>query len=269
MRTVILGAGYAGMTAAIRLARRARGRVRVTLVNATDCFVERIRLHERAAGRLPRRRSIASLLRGTGVTLVVGQASAVDVDSRVVTVAGERLPWDRLVLALGSRPDMTTPGAREHALGLDADGAATLAARMPGLAACGGRVLVVGGGLTGLEAATELAESWPGLRVTMVTRGDAGSGFSDGARRHFGRVCARLGISVIADTSVTRVEPGCLATAREIVPFDECVWAVGFVAAPLPSGLKLARNHRGQVLVDPFLRAIDNPAIHIAGDLAI
>lgn len=281
MKVVILGAGYAGITAAIRLARKSRGQARVTLVNATDRFVERIRLHERAGGRTPKARSIAALLEGSGVELVIGRAIAVDSDARTVTVAdlsdaGEvteaRIAWDRLVLALGSRPDTRHPGVREHALTLDVAGAELLAARLPGLAAERARVVVVGGGLTGIEAATEIAESWPELDVTILSHDTIGADFSVAARRHFAAVLDRLGVHVRARASAVRVERDHVVTRSaaedENVPFDLCLWTVGVVGASLPAGLSLATNARGQVLVDPSLRSISEPAIYVAGDLA-
>lgn len=70
---VVLGAGYAGVLCALRLART---RARVTLVNAAPHFVERIRLHELATGRAPRPRALAELVAGTGVELHVGWAEA-------------------------------------------------------------------------------------------------------------------------------------------------------------------------------------------------
>ncbi len=268
MNVVILGAGYAGVTAALRLAKRTRGRAQITLVNTSDRFVERVRLHQWAAGQRAKVRPIARILRGTGVSLVVGAARAVDPARRTVEVGGALLPWDRLVLALGSRTDDAIPGAREHAYLLDPGGAEGLAAEAEALAARGGRVVVVGGGLTGIETATELAESWPGLRVTLVTRGVVGAGFSEEARRHFARALARLGVDVVEQTSVLRVERDRIATSGGELPFDACVWALGFVAPPLPRGLELARNARGQVLVDPFLRSITDPRVSVAGDLA-
>jgi NADH:ubiquinone reductase (H+-translocating) len=57
-------------------------------------------------------------------------------------------------------------------------------------------------------------------------------------------------------------------TRGEPEPFDVCIWTVGFVGAPLPVGLPLATNARGQVLVDPFLRSVSHPAVYVAGDLA-
>jgi len=47
---VILGAGYAGLMAAMRLAKKTnRKHVKITLVNAKDSFVERVRNHQLAA----------------------------------------------------------------------------------------------------------------------------------------------------------------------------------------------------------------------------
>jgi len=44
-RIVIAGAGYAGVSCALRLARRVPSNTNITLISATDRFVERIRLH--------------------------------------------------------------------------------------------------------------------------------------------------------------------------------------------------------------------------------
>jgi NADH dehydrogenase FAD-containing subunit len=275
MKIVILGAGYAGLTTAIRLSKRSAGRAEITLVNARDELVERIRLHEHAAGDEPEPQPIADFLRGTGVRLEVGYVDAVDLEARTLSVRRggamsrrDVLAWDRLVLALGSTTDTSVPGASEHAMTLEGAGAAALSARIGDLAAKLGRVLVVGGGLTGIEAATELAESWPALRVTLVTRGRVAEGFSDAAREHVLRACARLGVEVKGGTQVLEVGPGGLATNQGVLPFDVCLWALGFVATPLPSGLELSRNARGQVLVDPYLRSIDDPHVYVAGDLA-
>ena len=67
------------------------------------------------------------------------------------------------------------PGAREHAYSIKASGersAEDLRTLLPPLGASGGRLVVVGGGPLGIETAAELAESYPGLQVTLVTRGE-------------------------------------------------------------------------------------------------
>ena len=270
MRIVILGAGYAGVNCAVRLARKSRGRaVKITLVNATDRLVERIRLHEQAAGRRPPEHDLRGILRGTGVVLQVGYATAIDLEGQALVVGDQRLPWDRLVLALGSRTDVDgVPGVREHAFTLDAASTARLAAEVPAVAARRGRVVVVGGGLTGIEAATELAERHPSLRITLVTRGRIVEGWSEAARSHLLRTFDRLGIELREDAAVESITADHLQTPGGPVPFELCIWSVGFQAPSLLREAGLAVNERGQALLDPMLRSLSHPHVYAAGDAA-
>jgi NADH dehydrogenase len=276
-KVVIIGAGYAGLLAALRLAgRRKRLKIAVTLVNASDHFVDRIRLHQLATGRALQARPIARLLHGSGVDFVRGRVVALDVDRKCVAVetpeATRDLSYDHLLYALGSTVDTATvPGVREHADALAGEGAATkLAARLPELARQHGRVAVVGGGLTGIEAATEIAEAWPALRVSLVTRGRAGYGLSDKGHAHLMKVCARLGIDVHEGATVRLVEQGCLdCEGGWRLPFDVCLWAGSFSVASLARDAGLAVNDRGQILVDPYMRSISHPEILAAGDAAV
>lgn len=87
IQVVVLGAGYAGLMAAIRLAGKTKKRpVKVTLVNAGDHFVERPRLHETATGNAPRQKRLAGLIAGTGIEFRQGYVTAFDPDRQEVTV---------------------------------------------------------------------------------------------------------------------------------------------------------------------------------------
>src|SRR3954469_9714322 len=110
---VILGAGYSGMMCAIRLAHRTRRRsVRITLVNPSARFTERLRLHQVAAGQELADLQIPDLLHGTGVVFKRGWATSIDPAGRTVTLdETEILHYDRLVYALGSSTDTSiVPG---------------------------------------------------------------------------------------------------------------------------------------------------------------
>ncbi len=276
-RVVIVGAGYAGMTAALRLGKRARKLgASVTLVNGAGEFVERIRLHQAGSGQTLKRRPIAAMLRGTGVQFVQGRVTALDPDARqlhIVAADGDdrTLGYDTLLYALGSTIDVeSVPGVREHALALAGpEAAARLAAELRELAARGGRLLVCGGGLTGIEAATEIAEAWPDVRVALATRDELGARLSQKGRAHLRRVFARLGIELHEGVDVV-----CLAEGRtelasgEALPFDRCLWAGSFMVPPLAREAGLQVNARGQVLVGPDLRSLSHPEIVVAGDAA-
>src|SRR5690606_16132961 len=163
--------GYAGARAAGLLARRlAPADVEITVVNAEPDFVERMRLHQLAAGHRSATRRLADVFAGTGVRLRVARVTGVDPERGTVAVTdadGEaELAYDTLLYALGSSvADRGVPGVAEHAFHVAGRASALrLRDRLAGLGA-GGSVLVVGEGQTGIEAATEIAEARPDVSV--------------------------------------------------------------------------------------------------------
>jgi NADH:ubiquinone reductase (H+-translocating) len=176
-RIAIAGAGYAGVSCALRLARRAPSNVAITLVSATDRFIERIRLHQRATGQSVGDWSLRALIRGTGVELRIGNIDQLDYGNRVLKLGGERLEFDTLVLALGSHVDVdSVAGVREHAMAVEFGTVSNIHRALQKVATHRGRVTIVGGGLTGIELASEIAESFPGLQVSLGCRSTCVSG---------------------------------------------------------------------------------------------
>jgi len=265
-RIVVLGAGYAGQVAA-RLLARARG-VEVTLVNERDQFVERVRLHQLAAGEELPARPLTELMRGTGVEVVIGRAVAIDPDGKSVVLANrEALPYDTLVYALGSRMDVhSVPGVAEHAHTVaTAEEAARLRARIGD----GGVVTVVGGGLTGIEAATELAEQHQEVKVRLLTDGVLGAALSEKGRRHLRRTFGRLGIEVREHAQVAEVRAdGVVLAGGEHVGSDVVVWTTGFTVSPLAGEAGLAVDGRGRLVVDDTARSTSHPDVYGVGDAA-
>ncbi|MEY9876228.1 NADH dehydrogenase [Streptacidiphilus sp. MAP12-33] len=276
-RIVVLGAGYAGMTAALRVARRTRGRdTRVVLVNATARFTERLRLHQTAAGGELTDFRIPELVAGAGVEFVEGWATAIDAERREIALStaegGRTVAYDTLVYALGSATDTTTvPGIEEHAFTLNGqDAAERLAARLAELdAAGGGTVTVSGSGLTGVEAAAEIAESHPALRVVLLGREQPGSMTGPKAKAYLDAALARLGVEVRAGVEVAKVLPdGIELAGGELLPSDASVWTAGVRVSPLAAEAGLATDDRGRVLTEPSLRSTSHPEVWAIGDAA-
>jgi len=265
---VVLGAGYAGLTAVNRLAGRLRNAdARVTLVNARDHFVERVRLHQLAAGQQLRRRSLRDLTRDRPVALAVGEVTGIDLAGQVVHVAGRDLRFDTLIYALGSEADLAAvPGAAEHASTVATyEAASALRARLSALPR-EGVVAVVGGGLTGIETAAELAG---GRRVELLTAGTLAAGVSAGGRDHLRRGLHRLGVTVREQTRVAKVTPdGVVLADGSVVAADETVWTAGFRAPALAARAGLAVDAQGRVLTDAVLRSTSHPHVYAAGDAA-
>lgn len=272
-RIVILGAGYAGMLAAIRLAHRARRiDARITLVNPSARFTERLRMHQIAAGQTLAEHRIPDLLAGTGVAFVRAAATAIDPERRTVLLdSGATLDYDTLVYALGSSTDTgRVPGADVHAGTLDSPRtAARFATRLREVAAAGGTVTVCGGGLTGVEAAAEIAEAHPGLNVTLISLDEPGAMMGGRARAHLRRALDRLGVTVRVGVRITRVLPDAIELETgELVASDACLWTTGVTVSPLAGDGGIAVDERGLILVDATLRSVSHPDIHAIGDAA-
>jgi NADH:quinone reductase (non-electrogenic) len=275
---LVLGAGYSGMIFTTRFAGKVRRQnVQITLVNAADTFVERVRLHEYAANQPIKRRPIVDMLRGTGVRFVHGTVTAIDPERRQVSAqtptGSQQLTYDYLVYALGSTTDReAVPGVCEYAYTLTPSGplsAEALRTRLGALNKASGRLVVVGGGATGIEAAAEFADTYPDLRVSLITRGELAAFFGGKIQSHIVQSLKRLGVSIQERITVASVDANELVTQDGVtIPFDVCLWAGGFGVPPLAHESGLAVNQRGQVLIDRFMRSISHPDIFAAGDCA-
>jgi len=271
----VIGAGYAGIVAANRvqasLTDGERRRVRVVMVNPRGDFVDRVRLHEVAAGSRATAAVALQDMLHSRVDVVVGTVTRIDADARGLEIdtahGAQTLAYDTLVYAVGSTAALGAPGVGEHAhlLG-DVDGAATARAAIEAGSARQ-RIVVVGGGATGVEAAAEFAERHGEASVTLVSRGAVMGGLADGTRASIARSLAKLGVRVIEGAAVTRV----LADAVELadgttLASDVTVWTASFAVPALARTSGLPVDEIGRLLVDEQLRSVAYPEIVGAGD---
>lgn len=266
-KVVVIGGGYAGTLAANHL--RMRGDIDITLVNPRPKFVERIRLHQHVAGNYDATVDYGTLL-GEGIKLVVDTATRIDTANRTVDLANRpALPYDYLIYAVGSTGAVpaSVPGAAEFAYPIsELEHAQRLRATMDELHP-GAPVTVVGAGLTGLEAATELAEQ--GHNVTLVCGGQLGPYFSEPGRRSVAKVLRKLGVKVLESDLVAEVRQDAVVFADGAVrPSAVTIWTAGFGVPDLATTSGLRTDEMGRLLTDETLTSVDDRRIVAAGDCA-
>lgn len=262
-RIVVLGAGYAGLAAARRLARRAKG-TQITVVDARSYFVERVRLHQLAAGQQVPRWELRQRLESKGIRFVRGRATTLDPAAKRITLADDTtVDYDTLVYTLGSVADTeSVAGVRQYAHTVaTVEDVARL--DMPA-----GRVAIVGGGSTGIETAAELAESRPDLTVSLVSSEEPGAWLSERAQRYILTTLERLGVTVHSGAKVIEVTPNGLHFADGGgLDAETVLWTTGFTVPDLAARAGLAVDAHGRLLVDETMRTSD-PDIYAAGDCA-
>ncbi|HEX2214855.1 MAG TPA: FAD-dependent oxidoreductase [Mycobacterium sp.] len=267
---VVIGGGYSGTLAANQLRMRGGWAMpHVTLVNPRPAFVERIRLHQVVAGGYDAAVDYRTVL-GDGIELVVDTATRIDAPARAVHLAsGRRLRYDYLIYAVGSTAatPSSVPGVAEFAYPVaELEQAQRLRKRLDELHP-EAPVTVVGGGLTGIEVAGELAEQ--GRRVTLVCGGQLAPMLSDRGRRSVARTLARLGVVVRAEDTVIEVRSDAVVFADGAVrPTAVTVWAAGFAVPELATASGLSTDAIGRLRTDGTLTSVDDSRIVAAGDCA-
>jgi NADH:ubiquinone reductase (H+-translocating) len=264
---VVVGGGYAGTLAANHL--RQRPDVDITLVNPRPVFVERIRLHQLAADSGTATADYGELL-GEGILLIVDTVDRIAAaDRRVLLSSGAELDYDYLIYAVGSTGAVprTVPGAREFAYAIaDLEGAQRLRYALADLPPAA-PLTVVGGGLTGIETAAELAGF--GRPVTLICGDVLGPSLSPRGRRSVAKRLRRLGVDVLDSVAVREVRwDAVVLSDGAVLPSTVTVWTAGFAVPDLATRSGLHTDAVGRLLTDETLTSVDDDRIVAAGDAA-
>jgi NADH dehydrogenase len=300
---VIAGGGFGGAAAARELEKvMPRQAARLTLVNETNFELYTPLLPEAAAGTLEPRHVVTPLrdmLKRTYLRL--GSIVGHDPEARTVelrTKAGdvEQLPYDQLLLALGSVSRvLPVPGLAEHAVGfkgladaiwlrnhvvetLEEANASEDPARRDQLLT----YVFVGGGYAGLEALAELQdfaadamESYPrarlhGMRWVLVEASarvlpEIDIELADYALRELrGR-----GIDIRLETTLEEVGPkSARLSSGETLATRTVVWTAGVAPQPILRDLSVPLDERGRVPVDDHLGVRGMEGVWAIGDCA-
>ena len=274
----IMGSGYAGLMAALRLARPA-WQLRIALINARDQFIERVRLQESIIeATAPRIPSISTFVAGIAIDFICGRVTALDPTRRRIEIATQNqqreISFDQAIYALGSTIDVHhVPGAAEHAYRLEpGDGSRSAAALRSLLRESAGkpiRVVTVGGAETSIEVAGEIKTAWPKAEVILVSRSRSGDFRGARVERAVRDALKRLKVELIDCTTVAEVRPKEIITDKgRSIGCDICVWSGGLHASTVAGEAGLATDRQGRLWIDGNLRSISHPHILAVGDAA-
>ncbi|MCW5828576.1 MAG: FAD-dependent oxidoreductase [Deltaproteobacteria bacterium] len=283
-RIVIAGAGYGGLHAACGIARRFDpDRVRLTIIQPGSRFTDVCRLHEMSVRPVSISYDLAAALVRFPLQWIDGQVQEIDADSQIATVDSYghpvSVPYDTLIVATGSvSSDYGIPGVKEYALPLKSpDHAERIRAKLDSLRRRKppARILIAGGGLTGVELAAEIADEWnltPGIRQPELVLLDAADRLLPASGKRAAEYAARYllsrGIKIRLRTSIAGVySSGIALNTGERLAADAVIWCAGVRPLPLPGLEALYTGPGGRIPVNGFLES-GQAGIYAIGDQA-
>lgn len=302
-KIVIVGAGYAGILTAKKLAQsfKRREEVSIRLIDRNPYHTMLTELHEVAAGRVDEdsiKISLAKVFAGRNVEVVMDTVNSVDFQGKAVIAANGRYDYDYLVIASGSKPSyFGIKGAAENACNLwsfdDAvrlkeriENAFRQAASEPDMEKRKKMLtfFVVGAGFTGVEMAGELAELAPilckkhGIPFEQVSIVDVDMLartvpiLPEKLSRKVERRLRKMGVDVLLGTGVVEIGPDYidLKNGDEITrrPAGTIIWAAGIECADIAydAARELPMVGRGRLKTDAYLRAEGREDVYVVGD---
>lgn len=281
-RILVLGGGFAGLWSALAAARAREtfgADIEIALLNETEWHSIRVRNYE--ADLSDARVALDGVLAPVGVRRLQGKVTGIDSSARSVAYEADGAPkqmgYDRLVFALGSRlvrPPI--PGLARHGFDVDTyEAAMRLNDHIARLPPGGSTVLVVGGGLTGIEAVAEMPGKLraAGIAAPRVILADhaprIGSDMGPEAVPVIEEALLALGVERRGGVSVAAIDAtGATLRDGERIEAATVVWCAGMRAHPLTSAFPVERDRLGRLPVDATLKIGGLAAEFAAGDVA-
>ena len=233
-------------------------------------FVERVRLHQFVAGTDDATIDYGDTARrGHPAGRRQRHCGSTPPPAQCNWCRAARCNYDYVIYAVGSTAAIpsSVPGAAEFAYPIaEFEVARRLRARLDELPV-DAPITVVGGGLTGIETAAELAEQ--GRKVTLVCGGTLAPSWSSPGRRYAAKWLSRHGVTVRETDAVTEVRPDAIVVADGTAHSSALtIWATGFGVPELAAASGLRTDSLGRLLTDETLTSVDDDRVIAAGDAA-
>lgn len=296
-KAIIVGAGYAGVAAALYLNKKGKkDDLEITLIDRNSYHTLLTELHEVAGNRQDEetiRISLKEIFRDTSVKLVQDSIDHFDFDNKTLVGAKEKYTYDFCIVAIGSKPAFYgIPGLEENAFTLwSYDDAVEIRNHIRDCFEKAGLendpqkrssllTFVVGGaGFTGVEMIGELAH-WSKklarennidinevklILVDMLDRVLPALDKKNSAKAHK-YMTDKLGIEVMLQTGINEMIGNKIITAKGEIVTDTLIWCAGVCCSSESDSLGLERQGRGgRIKVDDTART-EHEGVYAVGD---
>lgn len=271
-KLVILGGGYGGLALIQELfSSYLPPDLEVVLVDRMPYQGLKTEYYALAAGTVADTALRVKFPQYDKLSIHYGEVTSIDLESRQVHLLNDDpIEYDQLAIALGCTDRYHgVPGAEEFTCSLQSfSGARETYLRLNNLKPYG-QVHIVGGGLSGIELASDLRESRPDLNIAILDRGARVlSSFPNRLSSYIQRWFEEHHVEILSGVSVSRVEQDVVYNMDQPIPTDITVWTAGIQPVSVVQQMDLPKDRSGRILLNEFYQVPSYPEVYVIGDCA-
>lgn len=284
-RVVILGGGFGGVHTFLRLRRLAkRGRINLTLISREDHFLFTPLLHEVVSGRIRSssiRILLPELLRGKNTRFICSEVLRINLAERTVITRSAPIHYDILVISLGAKVNFFGVHGAESLSTLktlrDAEMLSESLTKLSGGERSNPRrIVVVGGGATGVEVSVEIADMFSErlkARTLEILLLEASHEILPGTHPYLKEVAKRslkkCNIEMRMNSVATKVTDKYLeVSGGKKILFDLALWTAGTRAVAIPLMPTQPKDKSERIKTLPTLQLENHLEVFALGDIA-
>ena len=271
-KLVLLGGGYGNMRVLSRLLpNNLPEDISITLIDRVPYHCLKTEYYALAAGTISDQDARSSFPEHPRLEIKYGEVTKIDLEEKLVHVENmEPVSYDDLIIGLGCEDKFhNIPGADIHTHSIQTIGKARETYQTLNNLPANSVVSIVGGGLSGVELASELRESRPDLVIKLFDRGKIIlSYFPERISRYVQNWFNTNGVEVINKANITKVEKGIIYNHEEPIETDVVVWTAGIQPNRLVREMNVEKDNQNRVLLTAHHNVLDNEHVYVVGDCA-
>lgn len=272
-RLVILGGGYGGMNIISNLLQQQLPEnIEITLVDRNPYHALKTEFYATAAGTKANTEVRLAFPVDHRVRYVYKEIDAVQTEEKqiVFTDESEPLAYDYLVVGLGAEDTYhRIPGAATHTYSVQTMTEAVKTGAAVANTRPHGKIIIVGGGLSGIEVAAEIRSSRPDLRIQLMDRNEAVlRPFDMKIREYVEAWLLKNHVEVIHHSQVEAVDPDGVVNRNEKYKSDVTIWTAGVVPNRIVQALPYEKDREGKIVINEFYQVPEDESVYIVGDCA-
>lgn len=269
---VILGGGYGGMRILERIIQNKPPQdLEIILIDRVPYHCLKTEYYALAAGTISDQHVRVPLPEHPQVRYLFDEVVKINLsEKQVILQEQDPVQYDDLIIGLGCENKYhNIPGAEELTYTIQTIGESRETYSALNNLGANQTVGIVGGGLSGVELASELRESRPDLQIKLFDRGEIIlSTFPKRLSTYVEKWFLENNVELINNSTITRVEDGYLYNNDEPVQCDAIVWTAGIQPSKVVRDLPIEKDDYGRARLTPHHHLLEDEHVFVVGDCA-